>query len=600
MKGTIVQAWIKTCRKIYGDDLTNEAMTANNMDPKKLFKPTEDIEDSYAMGIVDFISKEVDKKSYDVWKSIGNDNVLTFSEDYPAFFKHKNLYSFLKSMYDVHVVVTQKIPGAKPPILKMKAIDGYTAEMTYNSSRGMFGYFHGMIEGAAKFYGETIEVKEIEKTNSYTKIHVRFSEQIYYHKSYKINKLLSFGFIKSIEVKIGIASLLFIGIPYGILSRFIDGTMLTGVTLGLTLLVPYIFSKLLMMPKKSVFNVLNDLKNRNYSEETNISTNDFFEEIIISLTDYRNILKSDFVGFKGMTDELNVFGDKFNEISKKMGETSKDISGVVEQVAQGATGQANETESAAYLLNNNIEALNKIVEEENTSKSDLETAVNKISDGYEELNDTSVSLKNILAEFAQVKESSLSIQTRAEDVTKIVETVESISDQTNLLALNAAIEASRAGEAGRGFTVVADEIRTLAEDTKDAVKNINDNLISFIKEINDLVGQIEVQFTVLEEENTKLSSVAESNYSTVNSIEKVSSSLIRMINKLTDETSSINSVSQNIESLAAIAEENSASSEEVSANVTVYTQEIDKMMESIREFKKVSTDFKEDLEKYSI
>ncbi|WP_202708144.1 methyl-accepting chemotaxis protein [Sporosalibacterium faouarense] len=600
MKGTIVQAWIKTCRKIYGDDLTNEAMTANNMDPKKLFKPTEDIEDSYAMGIVDFISKEIDKKSYDVWKSIGNDNVLTFSEDYPAFFKHKNLYSFLKSMYDVHVVVTQKIPGAKPPILKMKAIDGYTAEMTYNSSRGMFGYFHGMIEGAAKFYGETIEVKEIEKTNSYTKIHVRFSEQIYYHKSYKINKLLSFGFIKSIEVKIGIASLLFIGIPYGILSRFIDGTMLTGVTLGLTLLVPYIFSKLLMMPKKSVFNVLNDLKNRNYSEETNISTNDFFEEIIISLTDYRNILKSDFVGFKGMTDELNVFGDKFNEISKKMGETSKDISGVVEQVAQGATGQANETESAAYLLNNNIEALNKIVEEENTSKSDLETAVNKISDGYEELNDTSVSLKNILAEFAQVKESSLSIQTRAEDVTKIVETVESISDQTNLLALNAAIEASRAGEAGRGFTVVADEIRTLAEDTKDAVKNINDNLISFIKEINDLVGQIEVQFTVLEEENTKLSSVAESNYSTVNSIEKVSSSLIRMINKLTDETSSINSVSQNIESLAAIAEENSASSEEVSANVTVYTQEIDKMMESIREFKKVSTDFKEDLGKYSI
>ncbi|MGF7060828.1 heme NO-binding domain-containing protein [Brassicibacter mesophilus] len=598
MKGTIVSAWIKTSRKLYGDSIVNEAMNSVGIQPNRIFKPTEDIEDSYARGIVEDLSRKLGKEPYDLWKEIGNDNVLTFSQDYPAFFEHKNLYSFLKSMYDVHVVVTQKIPGARPPILNMRAIDSNKAEMTYSSKRGMFGYFHGMLEGAAKFYNENITVETIEKTDDFTRIHITFAEQIYYFKKYRFNRLLSFGFIKKFELKVAIASLILVGVPSLMLSILANNTIASGATLALSLVIPYLVTKLLLSPLKSIVAQLNDLKERNYAEENDISTNDFFEDINKLISEYKDVIKSDFVGFKGMTDELNVFSDKFNEISINMNNTSKEISGVVEQVAQGAVSQAEETEGSAYLLNNNINTLNQIVDNENKSKEELENVVNRISKGYDELRNTSSSLESILGEFETVKENSLRVQGRAKDVTKIVEAVESIADQTNLLALNAAIEASRAGEFGRGFAVVAGEIRNLAEESKSAVKDINENLVSFISEIDSVVKQIEQQYVVLNNENDNLSNVADTNHDIVISIKDVSNGLIEMITQLTQETQAINRVSENIESLAAIAEENSASSEEVSANVTTYAQEIEKMMENIREFKKVSEAFKKDLEIY--
>lgn len=600
MKGTIVSAWIKTSRKLYGDSLVDEAMKSVGMSPDRIFLPTEDIEDSYARGIIDVIAKNIGKSNYDTWKEVGMDNVLTFSKDYPGFFKYKNLYSFLRAMYDIHVVVTERIPGANPPILSMKAIGGNVAEMTYKSKRGMFGYFHGMLRGAAKYYNEDITVNIIEETADFTKIHITFSEQIYFYKKYKVNRFLSFGFIKSFEAKVAVASLILIGIPYIILSRFLDKWPLAGVTLGLSLVVPFVITKLLLSPIGGIVSQLKDLKENNYSEEHDISTKDFFEDINGLINDYKEILKSDFVGFKGMTDELNVFSDKFNEISENMNHTTKEISSVVEQVAMGAVNQAEETENAAYLLNDNIVALNKIVDNENQSKDELEKVVDRIGDSYNELKNTSSNLDQILSEFEKVKENSLALQKRATDVTKIVVTVENIADQTNLLALNAAIEASRAGEHGRGFAVVAEEIRNLAEESKNAVRSINSNLISFIKEMDSVVSQVENQYTVLSDENLKLSNVADINSSIVVSVKEVASSLIDMIEQLTEETSTINKVSSNIESLAAIAEENSASSEEVSANMTTYAAELEKMMANITEFKNVSQAFKKDLEKYKM
>lgn len=600
MKATIVSSWIKTCEKIFGEELTNEAIQHSGIDRKKIFRPTEDIEDSKPKEMISYIAKKINKTTYEAWKEMGEENINSFFNDYPAFFDHKNLYSFLKSMYDVHVVIAGKIKGANPPLLGIVPIDKYTAEMTYKSKRGLFGYFEGLLKGASNFYGEKIEIDRIENTDNFLKLHIKFSEPIHYFKKYKINNLLSFGFIKSLHTKIAVSSLLFVGLPYIILSNLTSGTVLNIVTLALTFIVPFITSKLLFMPKRSIINSLKDLEQRNYAENIEISTNDFFEDINKYINNYKENLITDFVGFKGMSDELNVFTEKFNEVSSNMDNTSKDIAGVVEQVAAGAISQAEETENAAYILNNNISSLTKITEKENESKVSLENAVDNINNGYNELKDTALNLKNILTKFRNVKENSTILQNKAKDVTKIVETVENISDQTNLLALNASIEASRAGEYGRGFNVVANEIRSLAEESKNAVNNINQNLLSFINDIDSLVNQIDEQYIVLDKENNKLSNVAENNYETVVTIDEVSNSLIDMINALTKETESITKVSGNIESLAAIAEENSASSQEVSANVHTYSEELSKMMSSIVEFKKVSDEFRKDLGKYKI
>ncbi len=283
-----------------------------------------------------------------------------------------------------------------------------------------------------------------------------------------------------------------------------------------------------------------------------------------------------------------------------MSHTSTEISGVVEQVASCAVNQAQNTEQVVAVLNDNIQNLKDIVNSENSNKLELEKALEKVNNSYNNVNNTSKNILDSLEKFQKVKDKGLELETKAKDITNIVSIVSGISEQTNLLALNASIEAARAGEQGKGFAVVAEEVRKLAEQSKEAVEEINNNLIEFAGDIKNLVIRIESQYNVLEQETDRLEEVRDISYGATTSIGTVASAMIKTINELNKEADSISSIYDNIESLAAIAEENSASSEEVSANVSSYTNEIKKLVNNIHEFKQITETFKSDLSRYKI
>lgn len=601
MKGTVVSAWIKTSYKLYGDTLTDEALKHSGMGVGKIYKPSEDIEDDQPNAFVDYIAKTKGKQRVQIWTELGEDNIETFHGLYPSFFEHDSLYNFLKSMFDVHVVVTQKIPGAKPPILGITPVSRFEAEMTYSSKRGMFGYFHGLLQGAAKHFNEDIQVDIVEQTSDFTKIKIKFPHEIYMKKKYKWNTILGLGGVfKSISAKVGIGSGILIALVYALVSQFIEGLPLLAAVAITGIVAPYIISSLLMLPMHRLLEHIKQLENRNYGTENDILTGDEFEKLNQALVEVKKVVSADFVGFKGITDELSEYSTKFAEAAGEMDDTAAEITGVVEQLALTATNQAEETESAASILHDNMRSLNGIVVQENESKEKLESTVENLNESYEDLNRICGNLNGILKEFLEVRENSVELQEMAKSVTSIVDTVEAISNQTNLLALNASIEAARAGESGRGFAVVAEEIRQLSEQTQDAVNSINESLKSFVVEIDGLGSQIGHQYEILEKENVQLNVVADNNYSAVKEINTVSENIIEMVTQLNRETESINQVAQNVESLAAIAEENSASSEEVSAFVTTFTTELSKIIKDLHEFDNMATAYKKDLRRYQI
>ena len=599
MKGTVVATWLNTTRKLFGDDVVKNAMSYAGWGENKIFSPIENVEDDKVNKYIKYISDNKNITTKELWRKIGQDNIISFSKDYPAFFKHENAYSFLKSMYDVHVVMTKKFIGAKPPILTITPISRREAIFTYNSSRGMFEYFLGMLEGVGNYFNEKIQVEEISKTKTSLELKLIFNQDIHYNKEYKFNTLMSLGFIKNFGVKAGLftgITLFVILIPLMGVSNIIKSIIASIIAGGLT----YLGTNLMLSPLSQLKEELNRLVENRYNIDESIKTNDFFEDIYEKIKEHKKIIQSDFVSFKGLTDEMSTFIKKIDLISASMQQASESIDEVVGQVANSAVEQAGQTDEVVMSLEENINALGKIVQVENSYKNNLEEVLKKINKSNSGVEKSSRNIGVTLESFNDVKVKSEDLEKRANDITKIVSIVAGIAEQTNLLALNASIEAARAGEQGKGFSVVAESIKKLSEQSKESVKEINTNLVHFKGNIESLVEPIENQYFILEKETLNLQEVENLSFDANKSINYIASSMINTINDLNEQSKSIESLSNNIKNLSSIAEENSAYSEEGSASVTQYTQEINNLTENISNFEKIANMFKEELEKYKI
>ncbi|EAX48563.1 methyl-accepting chemotaxis sensory transducer [Thermosinus carboxydivorans Nor1] len=596
MKGTVVGTWVNTARNVWGEDLAAEAMEHVGWPRDKIFLPTEEVADEQPKKFAAYIAAKTGQTEEAVWLTIGKDNIRTFAQAYPAFFRQENLYSFLRSMYDVHVVMVKRIPGANPPELLISPVSEYEAVLSYRSKRGMFGYLKGLLAGAAEYFNEAITTEILEASPEHMKIKIRFPQPITHTVRYRLNEWLSLGVIRHMAGKIGLAAM-------AITLAVVAGLNLVGLSVPWwTALVSGvgagIGAALLLRPLGAVMDEIKGLQEHRYFTETSIKSADEFETIVAMLAKYKQQVKTDFTGFKGITDEMNKYADNFNSLADRMRATSEEISGVVNDVAAAATNQAQETEGAVIILNGNLETLRSVVDEQSRNKERLEAAVCEINKGFAEVEASSNKLAHSLERFADVKDSAAKLQAQASKINEITGLVAAIAGQTNLLALNAAIEAARAGEHGRGFAVVAEEVRKLAEQSHHHSDSISRDLKVLMEIISSVVAMIEEEYAVLDAESRQLREVVAGNSRHVENIHRVAENIVEMAGKLEEEMAGLNQVYGKIESLAAISEENSAASEEVSAAVQVYNDKLQDMMDKIREFKTVIQHFSEDMNVY--
>ena len=511
-------------------------------------------------------------------------------------FQKENLYSFLRSMFDVHVIVTKRIPGANPPELLIQPVSDSEAILSYRSQRGMFGYLRGLLAGAAVHFQENIQTEIVESTAGSMKIKIRFPQTIRNTVSHSLNRLLSLGVVRSVAAKIALlTTLLAVVLSSGFSMAGLSSPLWGALSGGIGALVA---AMLLMRPLQTVLDEIKTMQDRQYFLETQFHSGDEFETIMAGLADYKTRLKKEFVGFKGIADEMNKYADDFNGLAEKMKSTSNEITGVVHDVATAAMHQAENTTESVGILNGNLAALKLVVNEQDKNKARLEAAVNEISRGFKDVEISSQKLEHSMSQFAEVKSSAEHLETQATRINEITAMVSAIANQTNLLALNAAIEAARAGEQGRGFAVVAEEVRKLAEQSQQHSESIATDLKVLMDIISGVVGMIDTEYNVLAVEAKQLADVVVDNNQHVENVHLVAENIVSMINKLENEMKGMNQVYGKIESLAAISEENSAASQEVSAAVQVYNDKLQDLMARIVEFKTVIGHFSEDVNQY--
>jgi methyl-accepting chemotaxis protein len=597
MKGTVVSSWVESCKLLFGKSVVDQALTAFKLQPNVIFTPLEDVDDKIATGIVDYIGQTVGKDHEEIWRIMGEQNIETFSKNYPGFFRHESAYQFLKSMNDVHVIVMKRFKGAIPPILDVAPISSHDILFTYRSKRGMQHYLFGLINGVAKHFNEKINVEVLNQLPGEVQLKLTFENEIHYTKKYRINQVLSLGVLKNVTLKTAIFNTVIVMLS----SLIVLPAKLSVIPIGIfTLLTSLLSSSLLHRPRMLVQKELQKLTECDFVEYLTVKTNDEYERIMEQINEVKRRVQKDFIGFNSIVDEMYTFNQSVTGIAETMQSTSNDITGVLDEVAIAATTQAEDTEHAVTILNDSIMNVTRISDESQENKGKIESAMFNLEDSFHNVHNTTMEINIVLDKFNLIRTNSNELQKNAEGITQIVSIVSAIAKQINLLALNASIEAARAGDAGKGFAVVAEEVRRLSVETNQAVGQINNSLSDFVDSIGGVVGDIDVQYNVLEKESHKLMDAVNTSSQANKNLKTVSDLMIQTSQELKVEADNIASLFDNMHNLAAIAEENSAATEEASSNVAVYVEQINELTHQISVFDFMIKNFQEDISKYKI
>ncbi len=352
------------------------------------------------------------------------------------------------------------------------------------------------------------------------------------------------------------------------------------------ILLCFIISRSVANPLNRLVLIMKKAKEGDLTSQVNDYGRDEIGEVCNNFNDMLSNINSLISQVRRTSANVVAAASKITSSSEAAYTASEQVSVTVEQIAKGATDQANEiNESVGHmdklsegitLVGDDVSQVIKIANQINNLNEDAAKTINALNIKSNQVSETT----------SRVSENITDLSNSMKEIQKILKIMIGISEQTNLLSLNASIEAARAGEAGRGFAVVANEVKKLAEQSKEFTSSISAILSSIGKKTNETVQEVMNSNVVVSEQIIAVGETEKMFTTVFKAMEEVIANIERTEKSVDNIMKSKDKVLESMENISAVAEESAATTQEISAST-------EQQMASAEELAKHATDLNE-------
>lgn len=342
--------------------------------------------------------------------------------------------------------------------------------------------------------------------------------------------------------------------------------------LAFAFLCGWLSRRMVVAPIRAVADKLNEISK---------AGGDLTQRLDFNSADEIGDLATGFNAFLGKTRDIIV---QVQGSADKVLQESGALVNVIAEANQGAQSQKAQTEQVASAVTEMVATISEVSGYAQSAAEVSRNAGNRAESGRDLMHETSAQIHRLADDMAQASSTIDQVKVSTESIGTVLDVIQTIAEQTNLLALNAAIEAARAGEHGRGFAVVADEVRTLASRTRDSTEEIQRMIEQLQEAANSAVAVIQKSQSASDATSEKAAQTGEAIKEIVAAVHEIDGINQQIAASTTQQEAASNMIGQSAEEIHVIADDTASKANAAQQSLAQLKSQAERMRQIVSQF----------------